>query len=249
MGLPDAGKTYLATRLAKLLDATHFNADFVRKKYDDWDFSEEGRERQAQRMHDLAEEYKEKQHVVADFICPLKKYREIFDADLVIWMDTKSSSKYEDTDKIFEAPTNADIVISTFGQGDIQARLIAKKILGTEWDNQAPTVQLLGRWQPWHAGHRALFDRAFPKTGQVCIMLRDLKDEKNPFTFEERIKLIEKNLADLYQYKRDYQVLFVPNITNITYGRKVGYTIEQESFDESTENISATKIREDMKEK
>jgi nicotinamide mononucleotide adenylyltransferase len=115
-----------------------------------------------------------------------------------------------------------------------------------KFDWKKPTVQMLGRWQPWHAGHRALFERAIAKTGQVCIMIRDCQgwNESNPFTLNEVIANIQKDLDPMYAGQ--YEILVVPNITNITYGREVGYSIEKETFDEQIHNISATKIRLEM---
>ena len=118
------------------------------------------------------------------------------------------------------------------------------------FDPKKPTVMLLGRWQPWHDGHLALFKRALEKTGQVAIHVRDVKDssggegqEDNPFSFEETSKDIsEKLLLEGYKVNEDFIIQLVPNITNITYGRGVGYKIEQESFDYEIESISATKI-------
>ena len=116
----------------------------------------------------------------------------------------------------------------------------------SEFDWKKPTVQMLGRWQPWHAGHRALFDRAIAKTGQVCIMIRDCEgwNESNPFKKEEVENFIHADLKEKYAGK--YIIVFVPNITNITYGRNVGYKIENEVFDEDTHSISATEIRKQM---
>ena len=113
----------------------------------------------------------------------------------------------------------------------------------------------IGRWQPWHDGHLALFRRAFAKTGQVVIHVRDVKDssggegqEDNPFSFEEISKDISKKLLlEGYKVNEDFIIQFVPNITNITYGRGVGYKIEQESFDSEIESISATKIRKELR--
>jgi len=107
-------------------------------------------------------------------------------------------------------------------------------------------VQMLGRWQPWHAGHRALFERAIAKTGQVCIMIRDCQgwQGSNPFEIEKVKGFIQRDLDPLYQGQ--YTIQVVPNIVNITYGRDVGYKIEQETFDEATHSISATKIRKQM---
>jgi uncharacterized membrane protein len=115
-----------------------------------------------------------------------------------------------------------------------------------EFDWRKETVQMLGRWQPWHAGHRALFERAIAKTGQVCIMIRDCEGwhDSNPFKREEVENFIHADLKEKYEGK--YIVVFVPNITNITYGRNVGYKIENEVFDEDTHSISATEIRRQM---
>jgi phosphopantetheine adenylyltransferase len=114
------------------------------------------------------------------------------------------------------------------------------------FDWRKPTVQMLGRWQPWHAGHRALFERAIAKTGQVCIMIRDCEgwNDSNPFKREEVENFIHQDLSE--KYSGQYIILFVPNITNITYGRNVGYKIENEVFDEDTHAISATEIRKQM---
>ena len=114
------------------------------------------------------------------------------------------------------------------------------------FDWRKPTVQMLGRWQPWHAGHRALFERAIVKTGQVCIMIRDCEgwNDSNPFKKEEVENFIHADLKK--KYEGQYVILFVPNITNITYGRNVGYKIENEVFDEDIHNISATEIRRQM---
>jgi len=116
------------------------------------------------------------------------------------------------------------------------------------WDNKRPTVQMLGRWQPWHDGHLALFKRAHAKTGQVAVMVRDVGGSKdNPFDFiDVKKRIIDGLTAAGFVHQRDFMVLFVPNITNITYGRDVGYKIEQEVFDDETHAISATKIRKEM---
>ena len=114
------------------------------------------------------------------------------------------------------------------------------------FDFRKETVQMLGRWQPWHAGHRALFERAIAKTGQVVIQIRDCEgwNNSNPFNLKEVEYRIRKDLDPEYQGR--YHIMVVPNIVNITYGRDVGYKIEQEVFDETVHNISATKIRKEM---
>ena len=124
------------------------------------------------------------------------------------------------------------------------------------FDSKKPRVLLLGRWQPWHEGHLALFERALAKTGQVVIQVRDVKDssggegqEDNPFSFEQISEDISQKLSKSgYTINVDYIIQLVPNITNITYGRGVGYKIEQESFDSKTESISATNIRKSLRD-
>ena len=117
------------------------------------------------------------------------------------------------------------------------------------FDWRKPTVQMLGRWQPFHDGHVALFKRAINKTGQVCIQVRDCKDwnNSNPFNFEQvKDEIIKKLEQNGFVEAKDYQIMLVPNIVNITYGRDVGYKIEQEYFDEITASISSTEIRQEM---
>ncbi len=115
-------------------------------------------------------------------------------------------------------------------------------------DRHKETTQMLGRFQPWHEGHTALFKRAISKTGQVVILLREQDGtEKNPFTFEQRKEqIVEELKKEGYEYNNNYEIINVPNITHITYGRDVGYKIEQEHFDKDIEEISATKIREKL---
>ena len=125
------------------------------------------------------------------------------------------------------------------------------------FDPKKPTVQMLGRWQPWHQGHQELFKRCIAKTGQVIIQVRDVegasggaKQNDNPFSWKEVCKNIEDSLKkDSYERGIDYEIMLVPNITNITYGRNVGYVFEEESFDDEISSISATKIRDDLRNK
>ena len=108
MGLPGSGKTTFATKLAEKLKATHLNADVIRKKYDDWDFSEEGRYRQSERMFILSRKATT-QYVVMDFVCPLPKCRDKIDAEYVIWMDTIKEGRFEDTNQMFVPPSGNEV--------------------------------------------------------------------------------------------------------------------------------------------
>ena len=114
MGLPGSGKTTLASELVPLLKAKWLNADEVRKEANDWDFSEEGRKRQAKRMSDFALKLKEKGfNVVADFICPTPEARRLFPADYVIWVDTIKEGRFDDTNKMFIKPDKFDFHVTT----------------------------------------------------------------------------------------------------------------------------------------
>lgn len=274
MGLPGSGKTYFAERLKKYLETFSdistmpigtmskfehvphawkatvdwFNADEVRKKYNDWDFSREGRIRQSLRMAQFALECSG-DFVICDFVAPLPEMRHNFKADWTIWMDTIDEGRYEDTNRAFVAPDIYDFRI-TEQDADKWVPFVGNHILKNQrrprFDWQRETVQMLGRWQPWHEGHRALFERALAKTGQVCIMIRDCQgwQGSNPFAIEQVKNFIRRDLDPFYQGQ--YEIIVVPNIVNVTYGRDVGYKIEQETFDDKIHSISATKIRASM---
>jgi hypothetical protein len=131
------------------------------------------------------------------------------------------------------------------------------------FDWQKPTVQMLGRWQPWHDGHTALFKKALSITGQVCIMVRDVggivgqdagagrtaAQTDNPFGEIQVVENIENGLSkEGYTNGYEYSILCVPNIVDISYGRGVGYTFTEHDLGEDIHNISATKIRAQMRE-
>ena len=131
-----------------------------------------------------------------------------------------------------------------------------------EFDWKKPTTQMLGRWQPWHDGHTALFKKALLETGQVCIQIRDVggvvgadagggrtaAQDDNPFEYNEVIANIKEALSkEGFEYNQEYTVMLVPNIVDISYGRGVGYTFTEHDLGEDIHNISATKIREQLR--
>jgi nicotinamide mononucleotide adenylyltransferase len=121
-----------------------------------------------------------------------------------------------------------------------------KQLLIPAFNPKAPTAFMLGRYQPFHGGHKKLIAEAIKRVGQACIAIRDTQgtDDKNPFNFDE----VEQNIRKgMIEYEGKYSIIRVPNITNIYYGRDVGYKIEQIILDESTQNISATKIRHEIR--
>ena len=254
MGLPGSGKTTLAQWIVDYLQREGkrvgwLNADDVRKKYNDWDFSESGRIRQSLRMRTLADTMTDVDYVICDFVAPLVEMRNNFKADWTVWVDTIREGRYADTNAMFQEPEVYDFRI-TEQRAEWWGEFIAAHILDNRrrpaFDWKQETVQMLGRWQPWHEGHRALFERAIAKTGQVCIMIRDCQgwQGSNPFEIEKVVKFIRRDLDPLYQGQ--YTIQIVPNIVNITYGRDVGYKIEQEEFDSAITSISATNIRKSL---
>ena len=253
MGLPGSGKTTLASSLRERLwqegrTVSWFNADEVRKINNDWDFSETGRIRQSIRMREMADAATT-DYVICDFVAPLVEMRNNYKADWTIWIDTIREGRYADTNKMFVEPTVYDFRI-TEQDSEKWADFIAAHIEDTRrrpvFDWKKETVQMLGRWQPWHDGHRALFERLLAKTGQVIIQVRDVQgwQGSNPFEVERVKSFIRRDLDPLYQGQYDIQV--VPNIVHIGWGRGVGYTSGEETFDESVTDISATKIRKEL---
>ena len=274
MGLPGAGKTFLATALKKFLEtnssirhmpisrtvnmemapATYscsvdwFNADDVRKRFNDWDFSREGRIRQSIRMADFALSCTS-DYVICDFVAPLVEQRNNFKADWTIWMDTIDAGRFEDTNRAFVEPEVYDFRI-TEQDADKWAEFVGNHILENRrrpvFDWRQETVQQLGRWQPWHAGHRALFERLIARTGQVVIQVRDVQgwQGSNPFAIDQVRAAIKRDLDPLYQGQ--YEIQIVPNIVHIGWGRGVGYTHAEETFDEAITSISGTAIRKSL---
>ena len=182
MGLPGSGKTYFAGALKKYLEengtmsysralneqignfnceVTWFNADDIRRKYNDWDFSNDGRIRQSIRMFQFSMEAGG-EYVICDFVAPLVEMSNNFKADWTIWMDTIEAGRFEDTNKAFIPPEVYDFRV-TEQNAEKWAEFVGEHIIANRrrptFDWKKETVQMLGRWQPWHAGHRALFER------------------------------------------------------------------------------------------
>jgi hypothetical protein len=268
MGLPGSGKTYFAERLKQYLEeyitpinenslrpiadaritVAWLNADEVRRHYNDWDFSTEGRVRQSLRMRDLSEEANT-DYCIVDFVAPLVEMRNNFKADWTIWVDTIERGRFEDTNKMFVPPEVYDFRVIE-QNGEKWAEFIAEHIVENRrrpvFDWRKETVQMLGRWQPWHAGHRALFERLIARTGQVIIQVRDVQgwQGSNPFAIDQVKSFIKRDLDPVFQGQ--YEIQVVPNIVHIGWGRGVGYTSGEETFDETITNISATNIRKEL---
>lgn len=128
MGLPGAGKTWLAERLQKYLECAWYNADKIREQANDWDFSPEGRVRQANRMRNIADyEKSHNRYVICDFVCPTRQTRNDFKPDLVIWLNTIQEGRFEDTNAMFEEPEIVDWVVDKHLSDD-EIKTIAEEI-------------------------------------------------------------------------------------------------------------------------
>jgi hypothetical protein len=246
MGLPGAGKTTLARALAPRLNAVHFNADDVRREISaDLGFSEADRIEHARRMGWLCDQVVATGcFTVADFICPTEETRAAFTgggAAFVVWVDRVSKGRFEDTNRMFVPPEQFDLRVPAEGTPDYWAEQIAKRVRPI-FDPKRPTAIFIGRYQPFHDGHKALITEGIRRVGQVCIAVRDTggTDEKNPFSFEYVRARIEHAMRE---FEGRYTVVPLPNITHVLYGRDVGYAIEKIELDASINAISATDIR------
>jgi adenylylsulfate kinase len=243
MGLPGAGKTTLATTLAPLINAVVFNADAVRENLSkDLGFSREDRVEHARRMGWMCDRVVEAGGtVIADFICPTAETRSAFGEAFTIWVDRISAGRFDDTNRMFVAPTQFDLRVVPEGAPQYWAEQALMR-LRPAFDPQKPTALFIGRYQPFHPGHQRLIEEGLRRVGQVCIAVRDTHglDANNPLPFFAVKQRIE---AALTAYSGRFVVVPVPNIVNVFYGRDVGYTIERIVLDEATEAISATNVR------
>lgn len=243
MGLPGSGKTTLAKIIANKLNADWFNADKIRGLNNDWDFSKKGIIRQVKRMAFLAKKSK-KRFVVADFICPLKLQMDIFKPNYVVWMDTIKKSRYPKINKIFKKPKKYNLRVTSKNIALWQIPIL-DEFKKYKWNNKKETAQMLGRYQPWHEGHKKLFEKIILRNQQVNIQIKDVKGiNDNPFTFFEIKNIIRKSL---FHFRGRIKITKVPNISNIFYGRTVGYNIEKINLDKNLQLISATKIRRKLR--
>ena len=246
MGLPGAGKTTLANAIAPRLNAVVFNADEVRANINkDLGFSEPDRIEHARRMGWLCDRVvKTGGFAIADFICPTPSTRAAFlqgGEAFVVWLNRIDHGRFEDTNHLFVPPENPDIEVKHEGAPEFWAEQIVEKVRPI-FHSKISTALLIGRYQPFHDGHKALIVEALKRLGQVCIGVRDTSDTdgKNPFSFEYVKARIEHALRE---HEGRFIVIQIPNITTVFYGRDVGYAVERIELDSSLESISATTIR------
>jgi cytidyltransferase-like protein len=179
---------------------------------------------------------------LVDFVNPTKRTRQAFGGyDYSVWVDRNPVREYKDTTDMFQSPTNADIVISEGMSVDEEAVMVLEKMGVSDWTQ--PTTLMLGRYQPWHEGHQALKEEAHKRTDQVLIGVRNTHgtSEKDPLSYEQVVEYIRRSDG------QDHSLIMkLPNITNIVYGRDVGYKIEHIELSQELQNISATNKRKEM---
>ena len=249
-GLPGSGKTTLAEKLVPRLNAVWFNADAIRQEiHKDLGFTADDRLEHSRRLGKLSDwASMAGDYVVADFVCPTQETREIFNPDYVIWVNRIKEGRYEDTNKLFETPDkderwDENDLELTDGTPDEWCQQVVEHINNLEqWDNQAPTALLIGRYQPFHVGHKSLVAEAIRRTGQCSIALRDVGgiDDSNPYDFD---KVKAEIHAACVEFGNKIKVIELPNIMDVFYGRGVGYNIEQLELSKELQEVSATKIR------
>jgi len=241
IGLPGAGKTALATILAGRTNAIHFNADDVRSDLcKDLGFTPEDRIEQARRLGALARLTSKQGYItVVDFVCPTDETRLAFGKpDILIWVDRIKKGRFADTNSMWQEP-KADLRIVDGLTVEQEVELVINTFDLYDW--RKPTTLMLGRYQPWHEGHQALLEKAYERTEQVVVGVRDTQgtSEKDPMSYEE--------VADRIRAEsRSSFVVKMPNITNIVYGRDVGYKIEQIDLGAEVHAISATQKRKEL---
>jgi cytidyltransferase-like protein len=239
IGLPGSGKTTLAKQLCERTNSIHLNGDEIRAELSsDLGFEKKDRIEQARRIGAMARLLNDQGfNVVVDFICPTEETRKAFGyADLKVWMDRIKEGRYEDTNNIWEDPEDYDIRIENGISISEELNIVLEMSLLHDW--RKPTVLVLGRYQPFHDGHLALYEEAKKRQEQVVIGVRDTMgtSEKDPFSFSQVKESINNKVKDAFVVK-------FPNVTNIIYGRDVGYLIEKVSLSNDVEKISATEIR------
>jgi len=246
MGLPGAGKTTLASQLAPRLNAVHYNADDVRATINrELGFSETDRVEHARRMGWLCDQVvKAGCFAIADFVCPTPAARDAFfegGTAFVIWVDRIQASRFADTNRMFVPPQQYDLRVINSGAPEYWAEQAMER-LRPIFDWQRPTALFIGRYQPFHDGHRGLITAGLKRVGQACVAVRDTCgiDEKNPYRFEYVKARIEHALRE---FEGQFIVVHLPNITHVFYGRNVGYEVERIDLDHSVQRISATDLR------
>jgi len=246
MGLPGAGKTTLSRVLAPRLNAVHYNADDVRREINRISaLPRPDRVEHARRMGWLCDQVvKTGCFALADFVCPTPHTRAAFmqgGQAFTVWIDRIAEGRFDDT---IGCSCHRTTAICGLRRREIRIsgqKQVARRVRPI-FDPKQPTALFIGRYQPFHDGHKALITEGLERVRQVCIAVRDTggTSDKNPFDFEYVRARIEHGLRE---FEGRFIVVPLPNVTHVFYGRDVGYVVERIELDAAINSISATDIR------
>ena len=259
-GLPCSGKTTIAKEIAKRIHAEILDGDNIRQIIKNTDFSFEGRKNQMTSVAEFASILSKYSNVIVSLVSPIKSIRDDIKkrysnlTEIYIYADIETCKKrdvkgmyklamegkiknFTGVDDVYEEPDSLTTVIDTTKMNVDEC---VNKILEKHHTPQKYSL-FIGRWQPLHNGHLALFDKMRQEGRKILIGIRNTGiDEQNPYSVSERIDMIEKQVPDA-------QIIVLPDIEAVCYGRKVGYEIKEIKLGEELESISATKIRNQTK--
>lgn len=240
-GLTGSGKTTLANELAPLINATVFDGDTIRMSYPNpLGFSLHDRALHAYHMGTLCEAVTASgNNAIAAFVCPTDHTRSCFNPDFTILCDDAGDQKYPDTVGMWRAPANPDLIVTKDNSPRYWAE-VAASLIQPVFNPMAPTALFVGRFQPFHGGHKSIIVEGIKRYGQACIGVRD---HNRDWPFHRVRQRIEHGLR---MYQGRFTVVPLPNIAAVCYGRDVGYEIKQIDAPQEIEEISATKIRQEI---
>jgi adenylylsulfate kinase len=247
-GLPGAGKTTLAYALSQNLNAIVYDGDRVRELCLNFNFDNDSRLSQAKVMCEMCDNALLEGHTaLASFVCPTSETRAAFwgdtprDDQFTVFVDRIAESAYPDTNAIFMPPAFPNYTVK-FGSTVEESVADIMEMLADPLDWTAPTAVFIGRYQPFHQGHRALIEHGIRKYGQAWIGVREMvRGPSNPYSYAAVEKAIHKALSPNHAGK--FMVSPIPNVASVMYGRDVGYKVEEVRLSPTVEAISATKIR------
>jgi len=243
-GKTGSGKTTLARELSRLLAATVFDGDDIRNAYPNpLGFEHEDRLLHAEFMGKLCDAVVTAGgNVIASFICPTEATRLLFDKGprkaFVVWIDRRGDGEYPDSDKLWQSPSHYDMHVTQHGAPIYWANRIYEALIPA-FNPMTPTGLFIGRYQPFHEGHKKLIEEGLKKYLQVCIGVRDTSPSFPFYAVKQRIEIA------LNAYWGRFTVIPLPNIISVLHGRDVGWKVEHIDLDADTKAISATQIRRD----
>jgi len=265
-GLPCSGKTTIAKELARHTNAEILDGDDIRKIANNNDFTEEGRRKHMLAVAEFANLLSKYTNVIVALVSPIKSIREEIKnkypnlTEIYVMCDLEEC-KRRDVKGMYAKALNGEIKDFTGIDAPYEEPDLIGKNKSTFVDAETLDVEqcvdiilsrhyqpkkyslFIGRWQPLHDGHKALFDVIRKEGKNILVGIRDTQiDENNPLSVSERVAMIQKELPHV-------DITVIPDIEEIVIGRKVGYNIREVKLDKDTEAISATEIRKQWSNK